>query len=309
LKILIVGAGGIGGYFGARLLDAGRDVTFLVRERRARILALEGLKITSPVGDLTIRKPPTITAQNLRDRFDLVLLSCKAYDLDQAIIDFSPAVGADTLILPLLNGMKHLEILEGKFGRTRVLGGLCMISTVLAEDGTVRHLSEKHELTLGARYQSQAHGFMGVVSALASAGFDLRTDDDINQAMWEKWVFIAAGAALTSLMRAPVGDIVEGGGSDLAEELVRECADIAGACGYPPSEAAVARTLAMFTETGSKLSASLFRDIEAGGRIESEHLVGDLLQRAPSVDPFSLLSVSYLHMKVYEARRTREAAG
>src|SRR6476646_3269749 len=124
MRILVVGAGAIGGYFGGRLLEAGRDVTFLVRPRRAGELAAAGLVIKSPNGDMTLKNPPTVQADTLNDKFDVVLLSCKAFDLDDAIKSFAPAVGPRTAILPLLNGMLHLDVLDAKFGRDRVLGGL-----------------------------------------------------------------------------------------------------------------------------------------------------------------------------------------
>src|SRR6202043_1931860 len=110
MRILVVGAGAIGGYFGGRLLQAGRDVTFLVRPRRAAELAKAGLIVKSPHGDVTLAAPATTLSENIRRPFDLVLLSCKAYDLEGAMDSFAAAVGPETMILPLLNGMKHLDV-------------------------------------------------------------------------------------------------------------------------------------------------------------------------------------------------------
>src|SRR4030081_2045427 len=131
MRFLVVGAGAVGGYFGGRLLEAGRDVTFLVRPRRAEELAGPGLRIRSRLGDVTISKPPTIVRENLATAFDLVLLSCKAYDLAGAMTSFAPAVGSETVILPLLNGMRHLDVLDEKFGQDRVFGGQCFIAATL----------------------------------------------------------------------------------------------------------------------------------------------------------------------------------
>ncbi len=117
MRILVVGAGAIGGYFGGRMLQAGRDVTFLVRPKRAAELAAAGLVIKSPNGDVTLKDPPVVLADKLNDKFDVVLLSCKAFDLEDAIRSFAPAVGPKTVIIPLLNGMLHLEVLDQKFGR------------------------------------------------------------------------------------------------------------------------------------------------------------------------------------------------
>ena len=111
MRILVVGAGAIGGYFGGRLLQAGNDVTFLVRPKRASELANAGLVIRSPAGDVTLKSPPTVQAR-LAETFDVVLLSCKAFDLEDAIQSFAPAVGPKTAIIPLLNGMLHLSLIH-----------------------------------------------------------------------------------------------------------------------------------------------------------------------------------------------------
>lgn len=308
MRILVVGAGGIGGYFGARLLEAKRDVTFLVRKERARLLAANGLNVESPLGNIAISSPSTVTADALAGPYDLVILSCKAYDLEQAMADFAPAVGPATLVLPLLNGMRHLDILDNRFGAANVLGGLALISVVLSDGGLIRHLSPLQKMTVGARLPEQAAAFEAVGKALADAGFDLQLEADILQAMWEKWVFIATAAALTALMRGPVGDIVAAGGSDIAVALLNECAGIARCSGYAPSQTSLSQWRSMFTDGSSALTASLFRDIEGGGRIEADHLIGDLLRREEVANPISVLRVAYVHMKTYEARRAREAA-
>ncbi|MGH7052376.1 MAG: 2-dehydropantoate 2-reductase N-terminal domain-containing protein, partial [Stellaceae bacterium] len=149
VRVLVVGAGAIGGYFGGRLLEASRDAVFLVRPRRAAELARSGLVIRSRLSDVALSAPPTVTADRLREPFDIVLLSCKAYDLDDAMTSFAPAVGPETAILPLLNGMRHLEALEARFGAKHVLGGQCLISAAVDADGGIRHLSDEHNLSFG----------------------------------------------------------------------------------------------------------------------------------------------------------------
>src|ERR1700744_3610245 len=151
MRVLVVGAGAIGGYFGGRLLEAGRDVTFLVRPKRASELASAGLVIKSPNGDVTLKNPPTVQADRLAEKFDVVLLSCKAFDLEDAIQSFAPAVGPQTAIIPLLNGMRHLDVLEAKFGRDRVLGGLCAIAVTLNDKREVVQLQPMQSLTFGER--------------------------------------------------------------------------------------------------------------------------------------------------------------
>ena len=150
MRVLVVGAGAIGGYFGGRMLQAGRDITFLVRPKRASELASAGLVIKSPNGDVTLKNPATVQADSIKDKFDVVLLSCKAYDLDDAIISFAPAVGSQTSIIPMLNGMLHLDTLDQKFGRDRVLGGLCAIAVTLNDKREVVHLQPMQSLNLAS---------------------------------------------------------------------------------------------------------------------------------------------------------------
>jgi 2-dehydropantoate 2-reductase len=308
MRILVVGAGSIGGYFGGRLLAAGRDVTFLVRARRAAQLASAGLLIRSPLGDVKLPAPPTISAEALRTPFELVLLSCKAYDLDGAMDSMAGAVGPETSVLPLLNGLAHLDALAGRFGAARVLGGLCLISTTLEPDGQIVHLNNMHILSFGERDGSRSARAAAIDSALSGAVFEARRSDGILQEMWEKWVFIATAAGITCLMRAAIGDIVAAGAADLATALFEECAAIAAHYGYPPRTESVRQSLQVLTAAGSPITASMFRDIEHGAPIESEQILGDLLRRASKEVPErSLLRVVCAHVWAYEARRSREA--
>jgi 2-dehydropantoate 2-reductase len=308
MRILVVGAGGIGGYFGGRLATAGRDVTFLVRPARQAQLARTGLAIRSPTGDLDLANPKTVTADRLNEAFDLVLLSCKAYDLDGAIDAFAPAAGPDTAILPLLNGISHLDRLDDRFGPGAVLGGLCMISTILDPDGRVLHLNDSHTLSFGERDGALSPRIDAIAAMLGRAGFNAMPSPSILQEMWEKWVFIASLAGITCLMRAAIGDIEAAGAADLAEALLAECAAIASHAGFPPRAAALRRSRAVVTARGSGMTASMYRDIERGQRIEADHLIGDLLGRAADpAQPGSLLRVAVAHLKAYEAKRAREA--
>ncbi|HTR79459.1 MAG TPA: 2-dehydropantoate 2-reductase [Gemmatimonadaceae bacterium] len=307
MRILVVGAGAIGGYFGARLLQAGRDVTFLVRPRRAAQLSL-GLSVESPVGDIQLPGPPTVTSDAVRDAFDLVVLSCKAYDLDGAIDAFAPAVGPDTAILPLLNGMRHLDVLGTRFGPDRVLGGQCVISAALGPDGRILHLNELQSLTFGEQDGRRSARAAAIDDALSGARFDVTLSETIIHDMWEKWVFIAAAAGITCLMRATIGDIVAVGGADLAHGLLDECARIAGAAGFPPRNAAIERSRATLGMPGSPLTASMLRDVERGARTEMDHVLGDLLRRGGTlVDHGSVLRIAHAHLAAYETRREREA--
>jgi 2-dehydropantoate 2-reductase len=307
MRILVVGAGATGGYFGGRLLAAGRDVTFLVRSRRAAQLAEHGLVIKSRLGDLAIPNPPTILAENLRQPYDLVLLGCKAYDLEAAIASFAPAVGPETLIVPLLNGMRHLDVLDARFGAQHVLGGQCYISSTLDAEGRILHLNETHDLSFGERDGSRSPRVEKLAATLSGAEFDARLTDKIMQEMWEKWVFIAVGAAITCLMRGLIGDIEAAGASGFALQLLEECSAVAASHGFAPRAAFLERNHAFFTARGSTMAASMFRDLENGARIEADHMIGDMIQRGGEM-PVPMLRVAYAHMKVYEVRRARETA-
>jgi len=325
VRMLVVGAGGIGGYFGGRLLGAGRDVTFLVRAQRAAQLARTGLIIRSPLGDLDLPAPPTVTAEALRaadavdagrevrEPFDLILLAVKAYDLDAAMDDVAPAVGPRTLILPLLNGMRHLDRLDERFGADRVLGGQCVVSTTLDPEGRILHLDGSASLAFGARDRSRAEPLEAIAATLSVAGFEARLSAAIVQEMWEKWVSVATVAGMTCLMRAAIGDIVAAGAGDLTTALLDECAAIAAQQGHALSAAVLQDRRAAFTAPDSELTASMLRDIERGAPIEAEQILGDLLRRAgrgAGTGVTSLLRVAYAHLMTYDARRARaHAAG
>ncbi len=305
MRILVVGAGAIGGYFGGRLLQAGRDVTFLVRPRRAALLGKHGLTIQSRFGDYHNPAPPLVSKDDLAEPVDLVLLSCKAYDLDGAIASFAPAVGPRTAILPLLNGMRQLDALADRFGAERVLGGQCAISATLDAEGRIVHLSDFQSLSFGESDGSRSERVARIASTLSGAIFNSRLSEEIRLEMWEKWVFIATLAGITCLMRATIGDIVAAGASDLATGLLNECAAIAAHHGFAPREPPLERARAIITAPNSPLTASMLRDVQGGLPAEGDHILGDLLSRAPKPDAHSLLRIAALNLKTYEAGRIR----
>jgi 2-dehydropantoate 2-reductase len=306
VRILVVGAGAIGGYFGARLIAAGRDVTFLVRPRRAEQLRRIGLVVTSPLGRLDLPTPALRYAQNLAEFYDLVILSSKSYDLEASIDDFAPAMGPGSRVLPLLNGLRHLDTLDARFGSQRVLGGLARISSTLDADGRIHQLGPFNALVFGSRGGREA-SIDDVAQALQVPGFEALLSPDILHEMWEKWVFIAAAAATTSLMRAAVGDIIAANALHIPTGLMQECAAIAAENGFAPREKATATGLSVLTAPGSLFTASMLRDIEQRSRIEADHIVGDLLRRASKAIQTPLLATAYAHLRAYEARRERES--
>ena len=305
MRILVVGAGAIGGYFGGRMLRAGGDVTFLVRPRRAAELAEAGLVIKSPNGDVTLKNPPTVLAEKLTEKFDAVLLSCKAFDLADAIKSFAPAVGPQTSIIPMLNGMLHLDVLDEKFGRERVLGGLCAIAVTLNDRREVVQLAPMQSLNFGEREGRLSERVQAVAEAMASGNFGSVASEHIVQEMWEKWVFLASLAASTSLMRATVGNILASpGGKDFILGIVDECSAVAAAEGHAPRAPFVERTRGMLTAEGSQLTASMFRDIKIGAPVEADHVIGDLVARGDAANvPVQRLRTAYTHLKAYEKQR------
>jgi 2-dehydropantoate 2-reductase len=309
MKILIVGAGALGGYFGARLLQAKQDVTFLLRPRRIAQLEQTGLVVKSPLGDAALPMPPHVQAADLEGQHvDLVIVACKAYDLAQTMESFAPAVGAQTAILPLLNGIAHLDQLVDRFGEDKVLGGLCMISATLDDEGVIHHLNDAHVLAFGEIDGVDSARVRAVGAAFAEANFTSKSGADIMLQMWEKWVFIASAAGITSLMRGTVGDIVAAGGTALVQALIAECAAIATANDYAPRPPALERARTMLTQANSPISASMAKDIDKGAPVEADHVIGDLIARAaPPLAPTALLNIAYVHLKAYEARRAREA--
>ena len=305
MRVLVVGAGAIGGYFGGRLLQAGRDITFLVRPRRAAELASTGLVIKSPNGDVTLPNPPVVQADTLKEKFDVVLLSCKAFDLDDAIKSFAPAVGPKTSIIPLLNGMSHLDVLDKKFGRERVLGGLCAIAVTLNEAREVVQLQPMQSLTFGERDGKMTDRIRAIAEVFAGGKFGSVASENILQEMWEKWVFLASLAASTSLMRSSVGNILAApGGRDFLLGILDECSAIAKAGGYAPRAPFLERATGMLTTEGSQLTASMFRDIKAGAKVEADHVIGDLIVRGDAAKiPVPKLRTAYTHLKAYEKER------
>jgi len=306
MRILVVGAGAIGGYFGGRLLQAGNDVTFLVRPKRASELASAGLVIKSPAGDVTLKSPPTVQANKLAETFDVVLLSCKAFDLEDAMKSFAPAVGPKTSIIPLLNGMLHLDVLDKKFGADRVLGGLCAIAVTLNEAREVVQLAPMQSLNFGERDGSMSERVRAIAKVFESGNFGAAASEHIMHDMWEKWVFLASLAASTSLMRTSVGNILAAtGGKDFLLGMLDECSAIATAEGYPPGGPFFQRTRGLLTTEGSPLTASMFRDVRSGLPVEADHVIGDLVARADAAKiPVPKLRIAYTHLKAYEKQRS-----
>ncbi len=303
MNILVVGAGSTGGYFGGRLAQAGRDVTFLVRPARAEQLRASGLQIISPHGDATLT-PDLVTAGDLEKQFDVVLLTVKAFSLDAAIDDLAPAVGPSTMILPVLNGMKHMDRLVARFGEPAVVGCVCKIAAMVDDQGRIVQLTGLQSLVYG-ELSGQASDRMDRLDAMMQgAGFDARLLRTIEREMWEKWVLLAALGGITCLMRGTVGDIEAAPrGADFALAFLAECIAVAAAAGHPPSDGFVAATTALLTEKGSKMTSSMYRDLQKGSGVEADQILGDLAGRARQFGiPAPLLSAAYTQLSIYQNR-------
>jgi 2-dehydropantoate 2-reductase len=301
LRVLILGCGAIGGYFGGRLQESGVDVTFLVREQRQGLLHANGLSIESPFGDALL-EVKTLTKATLDTTFDLIVLSCKSYDLDDAIETIRPAVGSRTLILPLLNGLLHYPILDKQFNIERVLGGFCYLSVTMAEKGHILHLSQSHTLTLGARHRSQTIWMELFSEILSTANLDVNISDDIYAELWAKFTFLCAAAAANCLMRGSIGSIINTQfGRQVITNILEECHAVATANGYPPLEEARQSALKILTEIDSPFETSMYKDMKSNHRTEFRHIIGDMIKKAETAGLYTpYLIGAFTHIEVYE---------
>ena len=309
MRILVVGAGSTGGYFGGLLARAGRDVTFLVRTARADALRATGLTITGPGGEWTI-KPTVVTPDELAAKapYDVVLLAVKAYSLADAIHDVTPAIGGDTVVVPGLNGLAHMDMLDETFGRHRVLGGVMYVATVLDDNGRIVQLDQAlNSLAWGARDAVDGDRAAALIPDFTDAGFTARKSTHIELAMWEKWINLASLGALTCLMRGTVGEIASAhGGIAYADGVVDECIAVAAAYGFPVRPEVAEHAHAGLTDPTSTSTSSMYRDLVAGRPTEADHIIGDLIARAQSRDvDVPLLEIAYTNLSVHQRRLVR----
>ena len=310
MRILVLGAGAIGGYYGARLLQAGADVTFAVRPRRREVLARDGLVVHSTLGDFR-RQVDTVDAKTIDAPYDVVLLACKGYDLMEAMNDIAPALEPDGVVLPFLNGLGVYSLLDQHFGRARVLGGVAYIATQMDVDGAIRHMGAGYTVLVGARSEDgRAHDAARALYALFQASRGTRVlAPDIVQALWDKWAMLATGAALTCLMRGSIAQIhATASGAALVERAIAEAEAVAAEDGYPIQDEGAARVRTLLHDPASPWMASMARDIAQGApRIEHEEIVGDLLRlgQRHGID-MPLMAAAYCHLQVYAAQAAKQ---
>jgi 2-dehydropantoate 2-reductase len=303
-RILVLGAGGIGGYFGGRLAETGADVTFLVREGRRKILSEQGLQIESPFGDAQLAVK-TVVAADMAPVYDAIILTCKAYDLDTAVAAIAPAVAPTGYVLPFLNGIAHIDVLNQRFGRGRVLGGTAKIQATLTPNGSIRQFNDWRTLTFGEQSGEMTERVKTLAALFAAAkGVEAFAVADIVQRMWEKLVHLSTAATMTCLMRANVGEIVRTPhGRELFLEQLHCGAAIAAANGHAPSEDFMRSWTETFSQQDSQYATSMLRDIERGGSTEVEHILGFMLKKAREADiAHRTLLLAYTHIKAFEQR-------
>jgi 2-dehydropantoate 2-reductase len=307
VRILIVGAGATGGYFGGRLAQAGKDVTFLVRPGRQGTLTRRGLRIKGPDGEFVVQ-PRTITAGSVDGPYDLILLAVKSYALEQAMLDMAPAMGPRTVVIPLLNGLRHIDQLVGAFGPERVWGGTCVIMAMLDDDGDVVVLTGLHRLGFGPLDSGDDDRLADVTYALEGDEFDSNPSRTIVADMWEKWVLLASLGAITTLMRATIGDINRApGGAAFAQAVAAEAVATAAAAGHAPRPGAAAVFESMVSSTAPTTS-SMYRDMAAGQPVEADAILGDFVAEAAERGvAVPLLSAAYTHLSLYAAARPTSA--
>jgi 2-dehydropantoate 2-reductase len=302
MRTLIIGAGAVGGYFGARLTAAGRDVTFLVHAARAEKLRRDGLRVTSLEDSFHVQ-PKLLLAGEIDAPFDLILVSTKAYSLAAAMEDFAPAVGPQSTILPMLNGMAHLDVLIARFGEGPVIGGSTRIVADVDAQGVIHSLEALHDIRFGERDKSVTPRVRAIEVHLSNAGFDAILSPDILAFMWQKWTFLAALGAITCLLRGSIGQVVAApGGIDIIRAILAETVAISAANGYPTPAAFLENTTTRLLKPGSTLTASMYRDLMRGAPVEADHILGDMIARghAHGVEaPY--LRAAYAQLSIYSA--------
>lgn len=303
MRILVVGAGSTGGYFGGRLAEAGRDVTFLVRPARAAALKANGLKIMSPHGDVSLT-PKLVTAGEISGPYDAILLTVKAYALNAALADLAPAVGSDTMILPVLNGMKHVDMIKARFGEKALVGCVCKVATTVDEQGRIVQLNKLQRLAYGEMNGSSSLRTDTLDRTMQGAGFDARLSATIAREMWEKWILLSSFGGITCLMRGTIGEVEAApGGADFALRFFEEVVSVVSAVGERPSAEFLSETRPQVTQKSSPQASSMYRDLQRGAPIEADQIIGDLLARARQASiETPLLAAAYTHLSVYQNR-------
>ena len=262
-----------------------------------------------PFGDAAF-PVKTVRASELEGSYDLILLSCKAYHLDQALEGIAPAVGEESAILPLLNGMAHMDRLTARFGEARVLGGLCHLAVTLTADGLVKHMSKLHRVTFGELDGSRSERCSAIEVLFEGANFDSKLSEKIRTDLWKKWILLATLAGMTCLMRTAMDAIVATDrGADYTRAMLEECAAVAAAEGFDLGEKFQESTYGFLTNKSAVQTSSMLRDIENSAEIEADQIIGDLVKRGDSHGIGTpMLDLAFCQLQAYLfARESAEA--
>ncbi|MDR4887289.1 ketopantoate reductase family protein [Fredinandcohnia sp. QZ13] len=304
MRILVVGAGAIGGYFGGRLLEKGEDVTFLVREKRQKQLQDHGLQIESIHGNVTLQ-PKTIQSGDEAGIFDVIILSTKQYHLEGALHSIEPYVGEDTMILPLLNGYSHVDVLKSTFNSENVLGGLCFIESTLDSEGKIVQTSPNHRALFGEFSGERTERISKLADVMSGTKTNIELSDNIIREMWHKYMFITGFSGVTTLMRSPIGPIrEEQNGQKLILNLFKEIGSVMRAIGAPIDADTEEKHVKTTNQMTFEMKSSMQRDMEKGLDIEGDQLQGYLYKIAQEKGiETPLLEVIYSNLRVYQAQR------
>jgi len=306
MRYLVLGAGALGGYFGGMLLKGGADVTFLVRPARAAQLRRDGLVVkTQDGGELRIQAK-TIQQGQLDGPYDVVLLCCKAYDLDGAMAAIAPAMGDQSVILPLLNGVRHIDALTERFGPERVLGGLTIINAALMPDGTIQQSQLRININAIGEFDGRGSPrCTAIKTALEAGGIPVQVSDSIVAMMWMKFFGFACNATIATLTRSRAGTIARSGcGASFVSAVIEECTRVVTAVGHPPPADTAGLIRGLFSQPDSTYGPSILIDMEDGRPTEGEHTIGDLVERAARAGVSTpILSAALCNLQAYEINR------
>jgi 2-dehydropantoate 2-reductase len=310
MRYLVLGAGALGGYFGGMLIKGGADVTFLVRPARAAQLQRDGLVVKLQDGGELRTQVKTVQQGQLDGTYDVVLLCCKAYDLDAAIDAIAPAMGKQSVIVPLLNGVRHLDVLTERFGRQRVMGGLTIINAALMPDGAIQQSQLRFNMTaIGELDGGPSPRCTAIKAAMEAGDVSVQVSDNITEMMWEKFFGFTCNATIASLTRSRAGVIAHAAnGASFVSAVIEECTRVVTELGHPPLPAfnSAAQISALFAQEGSTYGPSLLIDMEDGRPTEGEHTIGDLAERALQAGISApLLTAARCNLQTYELSRSR----
>ncbi|MED4613835.1 ketopantoate reductase family protein [Bacillus subtilis] len=303
MKFLVVGAGGVGGYIGARLSEKGNDVTFLVRQKRAEQLKKTGLVIHSEKGNVSFQ--PELISVGETGQFDVVIIASKAYSLGQMIEDVKPFIHQESVIIPFLNGYRHYEQLFAAFSKEQVLGGLCFIESALDNKGEIHHTSTSHRFVFGEWNGERTERIRALEEAFSGVKAEVIISGHIEKDIWKKYLFIAAQAGITTLFQPPLGPILATeAGRHTAQTLIGEICAVLRKEGVPADPDLEEESFRTMTSMSYHMKSSMLRDMENGQTTEGDHLHGFLLEKAKRLSLAApVLETVYANLQMYEAEK------